>query len=276
MENKIFKPTQFFTITYLITFICWIIAVFISYQPGGEALFIFFLIPGMMAPFFSALWMMYRDNSQVVRNSFKERLFNLRLINLPVLLLSLLIVPTAILIATWISIQTGGNPAQFQFAEGFSFSIGMVPSLLVLILAASFEELGWRGYAIDSLHAGRTYMKATVLFAIFWALWHVPLFFVNGTYQNEIALENIWYAVNFFVSIIPMAFIINWVYKLNRGSITAAIIFHFFINLSQEALNITQATKCIETVVIAVFAIIIVLANKRIFCEKLQIKSEAS
>lgn len=276
MENKIFKPKQFFTLTYLITYIFWIIAAVTSYQPGGEALFIIFLIPGMMAPFFSALWMINRDKTRIVWNSFKERIFNLRLINLPAFLLSLLIVPTAILIATWISVLTGGDPAQFQFAEGFSFSIGMAPSLLVLILAASFEELGWRGYAIDSLHIGRTYLKATVLFAIFWALWHVPLFFVNGTYQNEIALENVWYAVNFFASIIPMAFIVNWVYKLNRGSITAAIIFHFFINLSQEALNITQATKCIETVVIAMFAIIIVLANKRIFCEKLQIKSEAS
>jgi membrane protease YdiL (CAAX protease family) len=57
------------------------------------------------------------------------------------------------------------------------------------------------------------------------------------------------------VSIIPLAFIISWICKSNRGSITAAVVLHFFINLSQEALNITQATKCIETGILALMAI---------------------
>jgi uncharacterized protein len=144
----------------------------------------------------------------------------------------------------------------------------MAPTLLVLILAATFEELGWRGYFVDSLSARYSYFKATLIFAGVWALWHFPLFFVNGTYQNEIGMENIGYAVNFILSVIPMAFIINWVYRSNRNSITAIILFHFFINLSQEALNITQATKCIESGVITVFAVIIVLLNKSVFFEK--------
>jgi membrane protease YdiL (CAAX protease family) len=267
---------RYFSITYVISYIFWIIAAFVARQPGGDAIFIGFLIPGMMAPFGVALWMMRSSGSPAIWKSFKERLLNLRLIKLSWFLPSLLIVPAAIVIATWISILTGGDPAQFRFSEGFSFSIGMAPTLLVLILAASFEELGWRGYALDSLRSNNSYFKATVIFAILWACWHLPLFFVNGTYQNEIAVENIWYAVNFIVSIIPMAFIINWVYRLNRESITAAILFHFFINLSQEALNITQTTKCIESGILAMFAVIIVLLNKKLFFDNSVTKTEVS
>ena len=276
MKSFHYKPVRFFFVTYLISYVFWIIAAFVSRQPGGDAIFVSFLIPGMMAPFGVALWMLRTSGSATLWNSFKERLFNLRLIRFSGFLPSLLIVPAAIVIATSISILTGGDPAQFQFAEGFSFTIGMAPTLLVLILAASFEELGWRGYGMESLSADRSYFKATVIFAILWACWHLPLFFINGTYQNEIAVENIWYAANFIVSIIPMTFIINWVYLLNRRSIAGVILFHFLINLSQEALNISQATKSIETIVLILIASAIVFFNKKMFFDKFTTNIEVS
>jgi uncharacterized protein len=270
MNSNIFKPTRFFTITFLVTYISWFIAAYISYQPGGESIFFFFLLPGLMAPFLVALWMIRSSGSNILWSTFKERLFNLRLINLANLVPSLFITPAALVIAALISIALGGDPAQLQPAEGFSFTIGMVPTLVVLILAASFEELGWRSYAMDSLHARYSYFKSTLIFGVLWAMWHLPMFFVNGTYQNMIAQENILFAVNFMVYVIPMAFIISWVCKRNRSSITAAVLLHFFINLGQESLQVTQSTKCIESVIIALFAIIIVLLNKKLFFDKKQ------
>jgi uncharacterized protein len=268
IDSKFFKPIRFFVLTYLVTYISWIIGAFISYQPGGETIFVSFLIPGMMAPAIIAIWMIRASRSREMWKTFLNRLINLRLIKPISFLPILLIVPTAVVISAMISITFGGDPSQLQLAEGFSFSIGMVPSLLVLILAATFEELGWRSYAMDSLRVNRSYFMASLIFAALWAGWHLPLFFINGTYQNLIARENLLYAVNFFVSIIPMAFIISWVCQLNRGSILAAILFHFFINMSQEALNITQATKCIETVILFIVAAIIILLNKKMFFNK--------
>ena len=226
------------------------------------------MLPGLVAPFSVALYMIRTSGSDALWKTFKDRLTNLRLINPLVFLPSLLIVPAAILIAAAISISLGGDPAQLQFAEGFSFTIGMVPTLLVLILAATFEELGWRSYAMDSLHERYEYFTASLIFGLLWSGWHIPMFFINGTYQNEIGLENIWYGINFLVSIIPLAFIISWICKSNRGSILAAVILHFFINLAQESLQITQTTKCIETAVLVIFAAIIVLLNKSMFFDK--------
>ncbi len=268
MEATLFKPKKFFTITYLLTYISWSIAAVISYQPGGEEIFLLFMLPGLFAPFLVALYMIRSSHSNDLWQTFKDRLFNLTLINPRTFLPSLLITPVAILIAAFISILIGGNPAQLQFAEGFSFTIGMVPTLVVLILAATFEELGWRSYAMDSLHSRYDYFWATFIFALLWSGWHIPMFYIQGSYQNVIGLESPWFAANFLLSIIPLAFIISWICKSNRGSISAAVILHFFINLSQEALSITQVTKCIETGILCIFAVIIVLCNKSLFFDK--------
>jgi len=268
MDANLFKPKRFFIIIYLITYISWFASAFISRQPGGENLFLIFMLPGLFAPFLVALYMIRSSGSMELWQTFKDRLFNLRLINPVVFLPSLLITPAAILIAALISIVFGGDLSQLQFAEGFSFTIGMVPTLVILILAATFEELGWRSYAMDSLHSRYEYFTATLIFGVLWSGWHIPMFFIQGSYQNEIALENLWFAANFLISIIPLAFIISWICKSNRGSITAAVILHFFINLSQEALQITQETKCIETGILIIFAVIIVLLNKSLFFDK--------
>ena len=269
METKIYKPVRYFLIMFLVTYLFEIIAAIVSRQPGGEGTFVSFLIPGMMAPAIVAVWMIRSSKSREMWKSFANRLFNLRLIKLGGFLAALLIVPAALVISALISIAFGGNPSQFQLADGISFSAGMLPTLMILILAAIFEEVGWRGYAMDSLNVNRTYFTTTLIFGGLWALWHLPLFFIQGTYQNEIVNENILYAINFFISIIPMAFIISWVWELNSRSITAVILFHFFFNLAQEALNVTQATKCIETVILIAFAVAVVSLNKRLFFGKL-------
>lgn len=268
IQTDAYKPVRYFVITLLTTFIFEIIALFISYQLDGDNMFVSFLIPGMMAPAIIAIWMIRLSGSREMWNTFVNRLCNLRLIKPGSFLPTLFIIPMALVISALISIAFGGDPSQLQFAEGFSFSVGMVPSLLVLILAAIFEEVGWRGYAMESLQKNKNYFYTTMIFAGLWAVWHLPLFFIQGTYQNEIANQNLFYAFNFFVSIIPIAFIINWVWELNSRSILAVILFHFFINLAQEALNITQATKCIETVVISVIAIILVVLNKSMFFDR--------
>lgn len=62
--------------------------------------------------------------------------------------------------------------------------------------------------------------------------------------------------------LIPMGVIISWRCLKNRKSVIAAIGFDFIINISQELLDITQTTKCIQTVVLFGIAATIVLMEK--------------
>lgn len=80
-------------------------------------------------------------------------------------------------------------------------------------------------------------------------------------------MVNPMYVVNFFVSGIPLGFIITWVYLASDRSILACMIFHLFVNFMQEKIAMTPETKCVETLVVIAATAIIVLWNKDMFFE---------
>ena len=73
-----------------------------------------------------------------------------------------------------------------------------------------------------------------------------------------------------------MGVIISWICIKNRKSVLAAILFHFVINISQEALAITQVTKCLETIVLIVVASAIIAVDKKMFFSKFHIIGHTS
>jgi membrane protease YdiL (CAAX protease family) len=235
--------------TFLATYVLWFAGAYVSFQENISSLTYLFMLPGLMAPFLISVVMIGRSKNSDLKSDFVNRLFNLRLIQPKMLPVFILIMPFSVLASIIISLSFGESISQFQLSEGFSFSSGFVPVLLLLLLAATFEELGWRGYAFDSLQSRYNYLTASIIFSLLWSLWHFPLIFVKDSYQYEIFHQNIWFGVNFFVSIIPMGIIISWICLKNGKSVIAAIVFHFIINMSQEILEITQTTKCIQTVV---------------------------
>lgn len=267
-EAYVYRPLKFFLSTYLITWVSWFLAAYFSYQKNGESIYVVLMIPGLIAPFGTALWMILTSKKKQLKKDFVNKLFNIRLIKLSSIPAIFFIMPVTVVISILISILFGQSIDQLQFSKEFSFSVGFAPVLLVLFLAASFEELGWRSYAMDSLRSKHNYFTATLIFAGLWAFWHFPLFFVNNYYQNELIRTNALFAINFMVSVFPMAFIISWLCNKNSGSILIAVLFHFIINISQEALQMGQITKCIETIVLIVIAAIIVIINKKMFFEK--------
>lgn len=77
----------------------------------------------------------------------------------------------------------------------------------------------------------------------------------------------IMYVINFLLSVIPLDFLQTWVYVKNNRSMLATIIFHLFINIMQEKINMTPETKCIQTIFVVIAPIIIVVINKEMFFE---------
>jgi len=265
ITNYRYKPLLYFSMTFLVTFTLWFAGAHVSFFDDKRGLYMLLMLPGLMAPFLISLVMIVISKNAEVKRDFMNRLFNLKLIQPGLLPVLFLIMPLSVLASIFLSLLFGEPISQLQLAEGFSFSTGFVPVLLLLLLAASFEELGWRGYAFDSLQARFSFFTASIIFSALWSLWHFPLIFVNNSYQYELLNENVWFAVNFFVSIIPMGVIISWVCVKNNKSVIAAILFHFIINISQEFLQMTQITKCIQTVLLITVAAAIVAIDKEMF-----------
>jgi len=268
ISNYNYKPVLYFFMTFLSTYVLWFAGAYVSFQEDISHLYMLFMLPGLMAPFLISAVMIGKSRNSELKKDFVNRLFNPRLIQQKMLPAFLFIMPLSVLVSLVISLFFGESISQFQIAEGFSFSSGFVPVLLLLLLAATFEELGWRGYAFDSLQSRYNYLTASIIFSLLWSLWHFPLIFVKDSYQYEIFRQNIWFGVNFFVSIIPMGIIISWICIKNKKSVIAAIVFHFIINMSQEILEISQTTKCIQTVGLFIFAVMIIVMEKEIFFSK--------
>lgn len=266
-SRYVYRPGLYYGLTFLITYAFWALAYYANLRDTG-GLPMLLGIGGMVVPFVVSLIMILTSNNSELKKDFVDRLFNLSRIRPKMLPAFLLIMPLALVASILLSLPLGGSLDQFRLADGFSFSTGAIPVLLFLVLAACLEELGWRGYGFESLQSRYGYLKAALVFSLLWSIWHIPLIFAEGQYANELVKENAWFAVNYFVSFIPLGVIVSWLCIKNRKSILAAVLFHFLVNIFQELFSITQTTKCIETLVLAIIAIGIVLLDRGVFLSR--------
>jgi membrane protease YdiL (CAAX protease family) len=265
-----YRPFKFYLITMLVTLAALLAAAYFSYNEGYTFYKYLFIFVAVLSPCTVAMFMIYGSGNDDLKNDFKNRLLNLKLIkpgNLPFILLTM---PVAVVLATAISLLFGQKVGQFAVSPGFSvMGWSAIVTLIVVILAPTFEELGWRGYGVDSLaKKGRGIFASTMVFAVIWDVWHLPLFLVNGYYHYEILQAGGIYALNFVVSIFPVAFLHNWMYYRNNRSIPAVILFHAVNNLSSAALQTEQVTKCIVTAILIVVSAIVLIKDKSLWLEK--------
>lgn len=126
----------------------------------------------------------------------------------------------------------GGVVALNTFAEGPALSLGMPLLGVAFFLAFSIfpgsalgEEIGWRGYALPRLQAGRSALSASLVLGVIWALWHLPLW-LTGDPARTPSL----YAA-FVVSAIALSVILTWMYNSTRGSLLLVVLLHATSNL---------------------------------------------
>jgi membrane protease YdiL (CAAX protease family) len=101
-----------------------------------------------------------------------------------------------------------------------------VLNFVVFVLIVG-EELGWRGYALPELLAGRSALSASLILGILWGAWHLPTFFVPGTPQYGLPIPA------FVLLTTAYSVLFTWIYLHTRGSVLVATLFHGAINLSQ-------------------------------------------
>ena len=213
--------------------------------------------------------MIYASQNRELIHDFWERLLLFR-IERSSLLLLFVIFPLVFFSATTLSLLFGKSAAQFSLADEFSVMKGwhILGILTPIFLAPFLEELGWRGYGVDSLTSKFNLFYASLLFGLLWAIWHLPLFFVKGFYTYNLWHLNIAYVINYFISIIPVAILVNWTYYKNSRSILVAILAHAILNALSILFKTEQFTKCIVTLLLYGVATIVVVKDHEFFFKK--------
>ncbi len=262
MARYRYRPVLFFASAYFFTWIFWIPAIFL---PGDTASVL--MIAGLIAPAAVSTAFVFFSGSDALKRDLKDKIAGFYKVKWGSVLLSVVIFALIIAVSILMSTAFGQSLDQFAFTEDFSFTgVGIGSALLTILLASVIEEVGWKGYCEDSIGNYMNWFRESMIFGALWSLWHLPLIFIEGTYQAGLMTAPL-FVINFFVSGIPLGFIITWVYLASDRSILACMVFHLFVNLMQEKIAMTPLTKCVETLVVSVAAALIVLAEKDMFFE---------
>lgn len=260
-------PVRFYALATAIPWVLWLGAAYLSHLPtqsGAVAAWTAVLgIAGLAAPALVAAWLV--RNQPLVLADLRRRLFWPSGVGKSYLVCALGLLLASVLAATAISLLFGYSVDQFQFRGGFSFTSGLVPVWVILVLAPVLEELAWHSYGTDALVTRMRVFTASLVFVPIWTLWHAPLSFIRGYYQSEIVASGWLHALNFPLSLIPFVVLMNWLYYRTGRSITVAIVFHLTAGFANEIFRTHPDTKLIQTAVLLVVAIVVVLTNRDLF-----------
>lgn len=263
LPKVVYRPRLYYILVFLISWSSWFLAAYFSYQTDQQLIALLLACLGLFGPMIASIIMFFGFANAELRQDYLRRLLNYKTISLYHLALIIAIILFSLLLATAISLCFGYSITQFSLSNSFWL---MLPFAFI---AATFEELGWRTYGVDSLLANHTILSATLWFTLLWGLWHVPLFFINQTYQNELYHLGPLYVVNFFISILPATILANWFYYRCYRSVPAAIIFHFLLVASAELLQTDPQTKWLITALLLIISLAIIKFSQPFFNTKI-------
>jgi len=134
------------------------------------------------------------------------------------------------------------------------------------------SQPGWRGYALDGLQARRTALAASLVLGFAWALWHLPLFLVKGTWQAEqigLGTERFWLYLG---TMVMEAVLYTWIYNNTGRSTPSAILFHFVGNAFGELFALSGRAETLAFVigVEAVLAVVVIWGPKTLTVRRAQ------
>ena len=265
MKQYKYRPIRFYITAFILTWLFWIAAILVE-DAAFQTVLMFF---GLISPAVTAIITVFTSKSPEVKKDFKRKILGFYKLKPLNLLVALIVFACIVCASILLSTLFGQSLGQFSFTDDFSFTgAGIGSALLTIFLASVIEEVGWRGYGEDSIAQYCSWFKESIIFGFVWALWHLPLFWIPGTYHFGLRELGIGYMLNFLVSVAPMGFITTWVYVKNGRSMLASIIFHLFVNFMQERIAMTPITKCVETIVVVAAATVVVLTNRDMFFEK--------
>ena len=270
MINRYNHPILFYFLATAIPWTLWFAAGYISHhEPYSDqnlkiASFIAFL--GLLGPLGVSYFLIRKD--PVLLADVYKRLFNFTSVKPIYIFFACFLMLGSILLAQAISLLFGYSASQFMITGHFTFSSGIFPVWFMLIIAPVLEELGWHSYGTDCLRNRMNLFKTSLLFGIYWAIWHIPLGAIRDYYQSNLVETGWIYGVNFMVSVIPFTILINWLYYKTGRNITLTIIFHITAGFFNEIFATHPDSKIIQTILLLLLAALLVINDRQFFFEK--------
>jgi len=221
----------FFVITFLTSWILWLPSVLVNFgiiSSGPIQILGQFAVFGpFIAAFALTLKNLGKDGAKTLFISGWNIKFNKKWI-------LVLFLPILIALVTFLIVSVLEPTNRLQYATPL---IMWIPNfVLFYFIGGPFtEEYGWRGYALDRLQSKFNALLSSLILGLIWGLWHLPLFFISGTVQENIPIYE------FLLLTIVLSVFYTWILNNNRDkngrlNVFLAIMFHAISNFSSMIL----------------------------------------
>lgn len=178
------KLAKYILFTFVISWVMWGALAFISIKTDirfGHPIFMTLFIIGGLGPTIGAFLCMHPKKDKPEYMSFIKQIF-LAKVNV-LWYLFVVIVPFALFsIPFVVNIITNRAGTQF-FSNPLYY---LIPAFISNILFGGLEELGWRGILLPQLMRKFPLLISTLFTSLIWSAWHLPLWFIVSSPQQNI------------------------------------------------------------------------------------------
>ncbi|MEZ5492890.1 MAG: CPBP family intramembrane glutamic endopeptidase [Gammaproteobacteria bacterium] len=277
MIEKYRYPFRFYFFSAAIPWLFWLTAAFLSWQEkaGEYGTYIAVLgIAGLCCPLLVAAYYIQKDNATV--SDVLGRVFNFGSTRAIYLLIAVFLMPVSILLAMAISVLFGYDANQFVITGHATFTSGVLPVWFILIFAPVLEELAWHSYGTDCLRQKFSLFATSMIFGVYWTLWHLPLGLIQGYYHSNLVLEGAIYSINFLLSLFPFVLLMNWLYYKTNRNILVAVVLHMGANVFNEIFATHPDSKVIQTGLLCVLTVYLLVKDREFFFDRAYDEAEVA
>jgi len=259
ITTKFSSPWAFFVLALGWSWIFWIPLALMGWEFSDSSALVLFILGGVGVPL-AGIILAYHTRGREGWKEYWRCVVDFKRIK-PHWYLVIFLLP-----ALWggLGVLTGfllgeGLPSLEGTREFLSQPLAILPfAFVVLIYGPLPEELGWRGYALGRLQAKYTALSLSLILGVFWALWHVPQFFITGLPISDVFPVGTPIFWAYFVVLLPQSVLYTWIFNNNRQSTLAAILFHFMTNFAGEFLDIEGPWRLYGSMWIVIITVIAV------------------
>jgi membrane protease YdiL (CAAX protease family) len=249
-------PWLYLFLAYGLAWLFWIPVALTRQDYQSSPLLLLATFMGVFGPGLAGIILTYREQGKEGGRDFWQRVFDFRRISPMWYALIFLLWPAMHLLSIAVNNWLGGSPPEFEFIRKVMSLPAGIPLVVILyLLQAALEELGWRGYMLDRLQALWKPLTASLVLGVCHTFWHLPMFWIVGTNQSRWEWGfDFWLFVAFVVA---SSIISTWCYNDNRRSTLAVILLHTTANLALDTFLLPGAGERIFKVLLMIGAVII-------------------
>jgi membrane protease YdiL (CAAX protease family) len=219
---------KFFSLTYAVTWTCFIAAGALSGRVAATAPVLaglrgpLFLL-GTFAPAIVALWLAARAEGREGALALLRRLLAWRVGARWYVFAVGYMAAIKLGVALVHRVATGAWP---RFGDEAWYI--MLAAIVISTPVQGGEEIGWRGYALPGLAARFGFARGSLLLGVIWACWHLPLFFIPGIDKSGQSFPV------YLLQVTAMSVALAWLYVHTNGSLLLVMLMHSAVNQTKD------------------------------------------